>query len=81
MRSAFSTRRGRTAPSHRATFKPRLEALEERDTPSAFAASAASPDFSGQLLGSGQGVGTDAFGNVYTVGYVGGTINASDTDG
>jgi hypothetical protein len=58
-----------------------LELLEDRCTPSAFAASAAAPDLSGQLLGSGQGVGTDAAGNVYTVGYVGGSLSTSDTDG
>jgi hypothetical protein len=58
-----------------------VEALEDRCTPSAFAASAAAPDLSGQLLGSGQGVGTDAAGNVYSVGYVGGVLSTTDTDG
>jgi hypothetical protein len=81
MWSLFSSRRRQASRLRHTAFKPRLEALEDRRTPSAFAASAAAPDLSGQLLGSGQGVGTDAAGNVYTVGYVGGTITPSDTDG
>jgi hypothetical protein len=49
--------------------------------PSGFAAKAGLPNLDGLLVGSGQGVGTDAAGNVYTAGYVGGTLSASDTDG
>jgi hypothetical protein len=49
--------------------------------PAAFAASAGAPNFAGHLVGSGQGIGTDAAGNVYVAGYVGGTITPSDTDG
>jgi hypothetical protein len=55
--------------------------LEDRCVPSAFAASAGALNLSGQQVGSGQGVGTDAAGNVYTVGYVGGTTSPSDADG
>jgi hypothetical protein len=63
------------------TSDPLTLTITDTPLPDAFAASAGAPNFAGQLVGSGQGVGTDAAGNVYTVGYIGGTINASDTDG
>jgi hypothetical protein len=81
MWSPFSTRRRQASRRRRVSSKLHLESLEDRCTPSAFAVSAAAPDLSGHLLGSGQGVGTDAAGNVYTVGYVGGSLSTSDTDG
>jgi hypothetical protein len=81
MWSLFSTRRQQPARPRRVSSKPRLEILEDRCTPSGFAASAAAPDLSGHPLGSGLGVGTDAAGNVYTAGYVGGTLHFNDTDG
>jgi hypothetical protein len=80
MWSPFSASR-RTSQSRLAPRKLRLETLEERDVPSAFATSVNSPDLSRQLVGSGQGVGTDGLGNVYAVGYVGGGLSSSDTDG
>jgi hypothetical protein len=81
MWSLFSSRRRRPSRSRRATCQLRLEPLENRWVPSGFAASAGSLDSSGQVTGAGLGVGTDAAGNVYSVGYVGGTTRADDTDG
>jgi hypothetical protein len=63
------------------TSKPVTLTITAAPAPAPFAVSAAAPDVSGQLLGSGQGVGTDAAGNVYTVGYVGGATTRSDADG
>jgi hypothetical protein len=81
MWSLFSSRRRQPSQPRRATCKPRLETLENRWVPSGFAANAGLPNLAGQLVGSGQGVGTDAAGDVFAVGYVGGTLSASDTDG
>jgi hypothetical protein len=81
MWSLFSSRRRKASRPRRATTKPRLESLEDRCVPSAFAASLGSPNVTGLPVGSGQGVGTDAMGNVYTVGNIGGTLSSSDTDG
>jgi hypothetical protein len=47
-----------------------------KPAPAAFALSAG-----GLLKSAGLGVGSDAAGNVYAVGYVGGTTTPSDTDG
>src|SRR5262245_48788399 len=75
MRSRFSTRRRPIVRRGPATHKPLLELLEDRLTLSAFAASAG-----GLLPDSGQSIGTDAAGNVYVAGNVGGILSAVDTD-
>jgi hypothetical protein len=81
MWSTLSFRRKQAVRPRRATFKPGLETLEDRWVPAGFAVADGSLDNAGQILGAGLGVGTDAAGNVYSVGYVGGTITPTDTDG
>src|SRR5436190_21188281 len=73
--AASSNGRHRAGPTRRTVARLALETIEDRLTPSAFAAGAG-----GSLQDSGQSVGTDAAGNVYVAGNVGGPQSDIDTD-
>src|SRR5713101_7959629 len=75
-----SIRRGGTAVSAVARYRPRLEALEDRCCPSGTYALVYSTYLGGSKVDSGNAVAVDSSGNTYVTGYTS-SINFPTTKG